>query len=96
MPGMNDGLNINDPTVVAAFKAALLHQGIWALVIFAVLGVAWVAAREWLPGIWVNNWEIQLVDDIKRLVDIAANVWLGRRGQDATRTRICLSPHGRL
>ncbi|HEY1920553.1 MAG TPA: SCO family protein [Streptosporangiaceae bacterium] len=47
---MNDGLNINDPTVVAAFKAALLHQGIWALVIFAILGVAWVAVREWLPG----------------------------------------------
>jgi cytochrome oxidase Cu insertion factor (SCO1/SenC/PrrC family) len=47
---MNDGLNLNDPAVVAAFKAALLHQGLIALVIFAVLGVAWVAAREWLPA----------------------------------------------
>ena len=31
MPGMNSGLNISDPTVVAAFKAALLHQGLIAL-----------------------------------------------------------------
>jgi cytochrome oxidase Cu insertion factor (SCO1/SenC/PrrC family) len=51
MPGMNDGLNINDPTVVAAFRSALLHQGIAALLIFAVLAVAWVAVREWrMPG----------------------------------------------
>jgi cytochrome oxidase Cu insertion factor (SCO1/SenC/PrrC family) len=49
MPGMNSGLNINDPTVVAAFKAALLHQGLIALAIFAVLGFAWIAVREWLP-----------------------------------------------
>jgi len=27
MPGMNNGLNPDDPTVVAAFRAALLHQG---------------------------------------------------------------------
>jgi hypothetical protein len=27
MPGMNSGVNVNDPTVVAAFKAVLLHQG---------------------------------------------------------------------
>jgi cytochrome oxidase Cu insertion factor (SCO1/SenC/PrrC family) len=47
MPGMNDGLDINDPTVVAAFRSALLHQGIAAVLIFAVLAVAWVAVREW-------------------------------------------------
>src|SRR5579863_9613970 len=49
MPGMNSGVNINDPTVVAAFKAALLHQGLIALVIFAVLGLAWLSVRAWLP-----------------------------------------------
>jgi cytochrome oxidase Cu insertion factor (SCO1/SenC/PrrC family) len=51
MPGMTNGLDINDPTVVAAFRSALLHQGIAALLIFAVLMVAWVAIREWrLPA----------------------------------------------
>ena len=34
MPGMNSGLNVSDPAVVAAFKAALVRQGIIALVIF--------------------------------------------------------------
>jgi cytochrome oxidase Cu insertion factor (SCO1/SenC/PrrC family) len=47
MPGMNSGVNINDPTVVAAFKAALLHQGLIALLIFGLLGVAWVLVRAW-------------------------------------------------
>ncbi|MGH3395310.1 MAG: SCO family protein [Streptosporangiaceae bacterium] len=46
---MNTGLNINDPIVVAAFRAALLHQGIIALLIFGVLSIAWVAVREWRP-----------------------------------------------
>jgi cytochrome oxidase Cu insertion factor (SCO1/SenC/PrrC family) len=50
MPGMNSGLNISDPTVVAAFKAALLHQGLIALAIFAVLGLAWVSVRAWMPA----------------------------------------------
>jgi cytochrome oxidase Cu insertion factor (SCO1/SenC/PrrC family) len=50
MPGMNTGLNVNDPRVVAAFRTALLHQGLIALVIFAVLGVAWVSLRAWLPA----------------------------------------------
>ena len=49
MPGMNSGVNVNDPTVVAAFKSALLHQGIIALLIFAVLGLAWLTVRAWLP-----------------------------------------------
>jgi cytochrome oxidase Cu insertion factor (SCO1/SenC/PrrC family) len=49
MPGMNSGLNINDPIVVAAFRAALLHQGIAALLLFALLSIAWVAVREWRP-----------------------------------------------
>ena len=50
MPGMNSGLNVGDPTVVAAFKAALLHQGLIALLIFALLGLAWVTVRGWLPA----------------------------------------------
>ncbi len=46
MPGMNSGLNVDDPTVVAAFRSALLHQAIIALAIFAVLSVVWVSVRE--------------------------------------------------
>ena len=48
MPGMNSGLTDNNPTLVAAFRAALLHQGLIVLLIFAVLAVAWVSAREYL------------------------------------------------
>ena len=50
MPGMNSGLNVDNPTVVAAFRAALLHQGLIALAIFALLGFGWVAVRAWLPA----------------------------------------------
>jgi hypothetical protein len=45
MPGMNSGVNVNDPTVVAAFRSTLLHQGLIALLIFAVLGLAWITIR---------------------------------------------------
>jgi cytochrome oxidase Cu insertion factor (SCO1/SenC/PrrC family) len=50
VPGMSSGLDVNNPAVVAAFRSALLHQGIAALLIFAVLSVAWVAIRDWAPG----------------------------------------------
>ena len=50
MPGMNSGINISDPTVVAAFKAALLHQGLIALLIFFMVGLAWLGLRAWLPA----------------------------------------------
>ena len=50
MPGMNSGLDISDPAVVAAFKAALVHQGLIALLIFALLGLAWITIRAWLPA----------------------------------------------
>jgi cytochrome oxidase Cu insertion factor (SCO1/SenC/PrrC family) len=50
MPGMNSGINVSDPAVVAAFKAALVHQGIIALLIFGVLGLAWITLRAWLPA----------------------------------------------
>ena len=46
MPGMNSGLNADDPTVVAAFRAALLHQGLIIAAILAVLSIAWVAFRR--------------------------------------------------
>jgi cytochrome oxidase Cu insertion factor (SCO1/SenC/PrrC family) len=48
MPGMNSGLNSDNPTLVAAFRSALLHQGLIVLLAFGVLAVAWIAAREWL------------------------------------------------
>jgi cytochrome oxidase Cu insertion factor (SCO1/SenC/PrrC family) len=47
---MNSGLNISDPTVVAAFKAALVHQGLIALLIFALVGLTWITIRAWLPA----------------------------------------------
>ncbi len=50
MSGMNSGINVNDPTVVAAFMSALLHQGIIALLIFFLLGFAWITVRAWLPA----------------------------------------------
>src|SRR5260221_11803268 len=50
MPGMNTGLNANDPAVIAAFKAVLLHQGLIALLIFGTLGLAWVSIRAWRPA----------------------------------------------
>ncbi|MDA8319000.1 MAG: SCO family protein [Actinomycetota bacterium] len=50
MPGMNSGLNPSDPTVVAAFKAALMHQGLIALLIFIVLGLVWVTVRVLAPA----------------------------------------------
>ena len=50
VPGMRSGLDVNNPAVVAAFRSALLHQGIAALLIFAVLSVTWVAIRDWVRG----------------------------------------------
>jgi hypothetical protein len=47
---MNSGVNVNDPTVIAAFKSALLHQGLIALLIFGLLGLVWITARAWLPA----------------------------------------------
>ena len=50
MPGMNSGINVSDPTVVAAFNAALVHQGLIALLIFALVGLSWVTVRTWTPA----------------------------------------------
>ena len=45
MGGMGAGLQTNNPTVVAAFHAALVRQGLVVLVILAVVGVAWRVLR---------------------------------------------------
>ena len=48
MPGMNSGLDPADPTLVAAFRAALLHQGAIALLIIVLLALLW--ATNWRTG----------------------------------------------
>src|SRR5260370_4314444 len=50
MSGMGSSLQTGNSTMVAAFRAALLHQGILIAVIFALLMVAWLSVREWLPA----------------------------------------------
>jgi cytochrome oxidase Cu insertion factor (SCO1/SenC/PrrC family) len=50
MPGMNSGLSDTNPILVAAFKAALLHQGLIVLALLLVLGLAWAGVREWVPS----------------------------------------------
>jgi cytochrome oxidase Cu insertion factor (SCO1/SenC/PrrC family) len=51
VPGMNSGLSPDDPTLVAAFRSALLHQGLIAVGIFLVLWLLWGASRNWVaPG----------------------------------------------
>jgi cytochrome oxidase Cu insertion factor (SCO1/SenC/PrrC family) len=50
MPGMNSGLSDTNPTLVAAFKAALLHQGLIVLALLILLGLAWAGLREWVPA----------------------------------------------
>jgi len=49
MPGMNSGLSDTNPTLIAAFRAALVHQGLIVLALLALLGIAWIGTREWLP-----------------------------------------------
>jgi hypothetical protein len=43
---MSPGLNPGNPVLVAAFRSALLHQGLLALVILAVLGAGVIALRR--------------------------------------------------
>ena len=47
MPGMNSGLSPGDPTLVAAFRSALLHQGAIALLMLVLVGLLWGTARAW-------------------------------------------------
>ena len=47
VPGMNSGLSPADPTLVAAFRSALLHQGGIALLIIAFCWLVWATVRTW-------------------------------------------------
>jgi hypothetical protein len=47
---MNSGLSPSDPTLVAAFRSALLHQGAIALLVLAFLWLLWATARTWRPA----------------------------------------------
>lgn len=51
MPGMHSGINVTNSVMVAAFRAALMHQGLIALLILATLAIAWASIREWRPGL---------------------------------------------
>ncbi len=46
MSGMSSGLSTNNPAIVSAFQAALLHQGLIVLLILALVAVAWNVARS--------------------------------------------------
>jgi cytochrome oxidase Cu insertion factor (SCO1/SenC/PrrC family) len=49
MPGMRSGINQANSVLVAAFRSALIHQGLIALLILFSLGVIWASVREFLP-----------------------------------------------
>jgi cytochrome oxidase Cu insertion factor (SCO1/SenC/PrrC family) len=50
MPGMNSGLNVDNPALVAAFRSALLLQVAVVIAIFIALMAAHWAARNWLAA----------------------------------------------
>jgi cytochrome oxidase Cu insertion factor (SCO1/SenC/PrrC family) len=50
MPGMKSGLSDTNPIIVAAFKAALLHQGLIIAAVLLLLGLMWIAARGLVPA----------------------------------------------
>jgi cytochrome oxidase Cu insertion factor (SCO1/SenC/PrrC family) len=49
MPGMNSGLSATNPTLVAAFRTALAHQGLVVLALLLVLALIRFGVREWAP-----------------------------------------------
>jgi cytochrome oxidase Cu insertion factor (SCO1/SenC/PrrC family) len=51
VPGMHSGLNDSNPVLVAAFRSALMHQGLIALLVLTSLAVAWASLREWRPAL---------------------------------------------
>jgi hypothetical protein len=46
MSGMSSGLSTNNPAIVSAFQAALLHQGLIVLLILALVAIAWNIERS--------------------------------------------------
>ncbi len=49
MPGMNSGLDPSDPTLEAAFRSALLHQGYIAVAVVVLLWLIWGTSKIWVP-----------------------------------------------
>ena len=45
MPGMSSGLSTNNPTIVSAFRSLLGHQALIAVVLLALLALAWNLLR---------------------------------------------------
>jgi cytochrome oxidase Cu insertion factor (SCO1/SenC/PrrC family) len=77
VPGMNSGLNVGNPVVVAAFRAALLHQGLIALLIFGVLGMGWISVRAWLPTSAGDRAAVAAEPTARRLLRIGFGIlWL--------------------
>jgi cytochrome oxidase Cu insertion factor (SCO1/SenC/PrrC family) len=76
---MNSGLNPADPTLVAAFRSALLHQGAIALIIIAFLWLLWATVRAWrltTPG--------AKPDAAKRIAGPAVRGWrIGGPGKES-------------
>ena len=50
MPGMNSDLNPADPTIVNAFRSALMHQLAIIGVILVLLLLCWGASRSWVTA----------------------------------------------
>jgi len=48
---MGSGPGSPDPAVVAAFRSALMHQGLTALLVLAALAICWATLREWRPDL---------------------------------------------
>jgi cytochrome oxidase Cu insertion factor (SCO1/SenC/PrrC family) len=77
VPGMNSGLNPADPTIVAAFRSALLHQGLIAAAIFVLLWLAWGASRNWVTAATAKGPELAAEPRGRRVLRIGFGLlWL--------------------
>ena len=54
MSGMNSGIDAGSPAIVGAFQAALVRQALVVLLVFAILGLAWLARRARSGG-WAGR-----------------------------------------
>jgi len=74
VPGMNSGLSPDDPTLVAAFRSALLHQGTIAFIAVVFLWLVWATARTWrltTPSATPNTRGADAASDAEVSVDAA-------------------------
>ena len=77
MSGMGSSLQLANSTIVAAFRSALIHQGIIALLIYFLLAMLWVSAREWLPAAGPQSSAVAAEPAARRLLRIGFGVlWL--------------------